>query len=63
MSEQTTPRRWSSRKLAIAIGANVVYVALLVLGHLKPEHFQTLTIWTLGTYFAGNVGEHLVKRK
>lgn len=49
------PVRWSSRKFWGAMFWESVMVLLLVLGHLPPDAFVTITIVILGGYFTANV--------
>lgn len=52
------PRRWSSRKLCVAVGSELVFTVLLWFEKIPPETYYNLTLVALGGYFAGNVGEH-----
>ena len=54
--------KWSSRKLWIAVGFESLWALMTYLGTLDGDHLETLTVVTIGGYFAGNVGEHLARK-
>jgi len=47
--------RWSSRKLAVAVGCWLVIVALRCYERIPVDTFTDLTWLLLGGYFAGNL--------
>jgi hypothetical protein len=45
--------KWSSRKLAIAVGALLLATSLLVLGYVDQSVWQFAFTMTIGSYLAG----------
>lgn len=55
--------KWTSRKLAVAVGCQVLFTALLFYGKIPPETYYNLTMVGIGGYMVGNVAEHFANRK
>lgn len=60
--EQPRPNKLKSRKLWTALLAQFVHVLLLVNGHIEPQHFETLTLFTFAGWFGGEANEKWAQR-
>lgn len=61
MNDQINDHRFSSRKFLLTILVLATGVAFLLLGQIDAALWVDLTKWTLGLYFAGNVGTWAVE--
>jgi hypothetical protein len=55
--------RWSSRKFAAMVFFELMFIVLLVQGHLPVEAFVSLTYLLLGGYFVVNGAQHIWEKK
>ena len=52
-----------SRKLWVSLIVHASNVWLIAQGHIEPEHFVTLTLFTLAGWVGGEMNEKWIERK
>lgn len=62
MDDKPAREKWKSRKLWSALLFEAIHVGLLVHGHIMPEHFVTLTLFTFGGWFGSEASEKWAQR-
>lgn len=50
-------RRYYSRKFSLAAFVLLATLVLLLFGVITPELWERMSVYTLGLYMAGNVGD------
>ena len=51
----------NQRKFTVAMLVILGCFVMLVVDKLPPDNFQSIVIYAIGLYMAGNVGEHWTK--